>query len=88
MIIYDEMKSPTLLKLWWEKMSQDVANSYPIVDFSLIDNKFKMNTCVDIGCNVGAFSLVASERFKSVVSFDYCKNKAKSTRRKEKYSCL
>ena len=70
MIIYDEMKSPTLLKLWWEKMSQDVANSYPIVDFSLIDNKFKMNTCVDIGCNVGAFSLVASERFKSVVSFE------------------
>lgn len=70
MIVYDEMKDATKLKLWWEKMSKDVRNSYPILDFSKIDNKFKMQTAVDIGCNIGCFSDMAASAFEKVVAFE------------------
>ena len=70
MIIYDEMKNKQSLATWWKKMLIDVRHSYPIVDFSKIDTNFKMTTCVDIGCNIGAFSYLASNSFKKVVSFE------------------
>jgi len=70
MIIYDEMRDPTKLKLWWDKMSEDVKNSYPIDDFSIVDNKFKMQTAVDIGCNIGCFSDMAASAFEKVVAFE------------------
>ena len=70
MIVYDEMKDRDRLALWWNKMLQEVYSSYKIVDFSKIDENFEMKTCVDIGCNVGCFSIVASSYFDKVVSFE------------------
>jgi len=70
MIIYDEMKSQSDLIVWWNKMLADARHSYPLADFSLLDKNFKMNVCVDIGCNIGAFSYLASPHFKKVISFE------------------
>ena len=70
MITFDEMRSKEALSTWWAKMLVDTDHSYPMVDFSTIDETFKMDTCVDIGCNVGAFSYLASSKFKKVVSFE------------------
>lgn len=70
MIIYDEMKNQADLIVWWSKMLADAKHSYPLADFSLLDKNFKMNVCVDIGCNIGAFSYLASPHFKKVISFE------------------
>jgi FkbM family methyltransferase len=70
MIVYDEIKDKEKLTLWWNYMLNDVHHSYPIVDFSKFDKNFKMKTCVDIGCNVGCFSFMASKHFDKVVSFE------------------
>ena len=39
-------------------------------DFSQLDKNFKMDVVVDIGCNVGCFSYIASPYFKKVISFE------------------
>jgi FkbM family methyltransferase len=70
MIKFDEMKDKNKLSLWWEKMFVDTLHSYPLKDFSIIDDNFKMKTCVDIGCNVGCFSYLASNLFSQVVAFE------------------
>jgi len=70
MIVYDEMKNAINLKLWWDKMYQDVRHSYPISNFTQVDNTFKMKTAVDIGCNIGCFSDMAADSFEKVVSFE------------------
>ncbi|MHA1941675.1 MAG: FkbM family methyltransferase [Candidatus Hodarchaeales archaeon] len=70
MIIFDEIKNKNDLLSWWDKMLLDVSHSYPITDFSKIDKNFKMNTCVDIGCNVGCFSYLASKHFTNIVAFE------------------
>jgi FkbM family methyltransferase len=70
MIIYDEMKDSHSLKNWWDQMILDVTHSYPIKNFSQLDSNFKMKTCVDIGCNIGCFSYLASEYFEKIVAFE------------------
>lgn len=70
MIIYDEIKDKDKLAMWWNKMLQEVRSSYMITNFSKIDENFEMKTCVDIGCNVGCFSIIASNYFDKVVSFE------------------
>ena len=70
MIIYDEMKDPLRLKIWWKKMLKDASHSYPLYDFAKLDPNFKMTTAVDIGCNVGCFSYLAADKFKKVISFE------------------
>ena len=51
-------------------MIQDCSISYPLGDFTTIDDRMNMNVCVDIGCNIGAFSYLASPHFKKVISFE------------------
>jgi FkbM family methyltransferase len=70
MIKFDEMKDKNKLSSWWNKMMADVSHSYPIFDFNKFDSNFKMETCVDIGCNIGCFSYIASKHFTNVVSFE------------------
>ena len=70
MIIYDEMKDSHSLKNWWDQMILDVTHSYPIKNFSQLDSNFKMKTCVDIGCNIGCFSYLASKHFKKIIAFE------------------
>ena len=67
MIIFDEIKDKNKLSLWWNKMLMDVKHSYPMSDFSQLDKNFKMDVVVDIGCNVGCFSYIASPYFKKVI---------------------
>jgi FkbM family methyltransferase len=70
MIVFDEIKDKDKLSLWWNKMLVDVEHSYPMLDFSQLDKNFKMEVAVDVGCNVGCFSYIASPYFKKVISFE------------------
>ena len=70
MLIFDEFKDPAALEQWYAKMRDDCRNSYPLIHFSEIDPSFKTDMCVDIGCNIGQFSLIASHCFKQVVAFE------------------
>jgi len=70
MIIFDEIKDKNKLSLWWNKMLVDVKHSYPMINFSQLDKNFKMDVAVDVGCNIGCFSYIASAHFKKVISFE------------------
>lgn len=52
------------------ELIDEVKVSYPLLDFRAIDKNFSMNTCVDIGCNIGAFSSLASHYFSSLFGFE------------------
>lgn len=70
MIITDEFLNNDKLSEYMEDTKKDCNSSYLLRDFSEIITGFKMNICVDIGSNVGIFSMMASSFFKNVYGFE------------------
>lgn len=70
MIITDEFKNSKTLNDYLEHSKKECISTYPLQDFSKIITGFKMNTCVDIGSNVGVFSMMASKFFNNIYGFE------------------
>ena len=67
MLIFDEYKTNDVDWIGW--YMKDVSE-YPVGHFSMWDSSFNMNVCVDIGANVGGFSMLAAHYFENVFSFE------------------
>lgn len=70
MIVYDEFKTQESLDIYLRHICKEVVASYPL---ALLKNKipsFKWDVCVDMGANVGAFSILASNHFNNVYAFE------------------
>jgi FkbM family methyltransferase len=67
MLVFDEYKESN--KDWIRWYTNDVAE-YPLGHFSMWDSSFNMNVCVDIGANIGGFSMLAAHYFEKVFAFE------------------
>lgn len=70
MIIYDEFKNQENLNSFIKFIAEEVKYTYPMGDFSTVIPELSMNLCIDIGCNIGAFSAHASPFFKKIIAIE------------------
>tara|TARA_R110002020_G_scaffold181520_1_gene376572 strand:+ start:14600 stop:15337 length:738 start_codon:yes stop_codon:yes gene_type:complete len=71
MIFYKELySSQEAVEKWLEEISVEVAASYPIDRVEETIPEFKRNVAVDLGANIGLFSINAAATFKHVYAFE------------------
>lgn len=70
MIVTSDLLNQDNFNSWINIEKQDVDSSYIIGEFNKLSDEYKMNTCVDLGSNIGLFSLKASIIYENVFSFE------------------
>jgi FkbM family methyltransferase len=58
------------IKKWIDKLSIEVNDSYPIDNIENLIPDFKRNVAVDLGANIGLFSIKVAKSFKHVHAFE------------------
>ena len=71
MIFYNELySSQEAVQKWLEEISSEIASSYPIDRVEDTILQFERNVAVDLGANIGLFSVNAARTFKHVYAFE------------------
>ena len=71
MIFYNELySSQEAVEKWLEAIAGEVITSYPIDGVEETVVGFKRNVAVDLGANIGLFSINAAKTFKHVYAFE------------------